>query len=241
MIDRLSPRIRPDRAPAGTQRWRSLLFLHWEVPVQTLRALVPEDLEIDTFDGRGFVGLVPFEMRDIKPSWLPRSLAFNFLETNVRTYVVHRGRPGVYFFSLDANSRLAVWAARAGWSLPYRYSVMTSNANELGEQCYTSCRPRTQGSSRVRFSIADELGVSEDETIESFLLERYLLFVKHRDAIYEGQVHHAPYVARQVCLHEVEDSLVSAAGFRELAGLPAMSHYSDGVDVEVFSIQRCQP
>lgn len=209
--------------------------------MQTLRALVPAGLEIDTFEGRGFVGLVPFEMRDIKPSWLPHSLAFNFLETNVRTYVVHQGRPGVYFFSLDANSRLAVWAARAGWSLPYRFSVMTSSTNELGEHSYTSRRPRTQGSSRVRFSVADELGVSEDETVDSFLLERYLLFVQHRDAIYEGQVHHAPYVARRVCLHEVKDSLVSAAGFGELAGSPDLYHYSDGVDVEVFGIRRCEP
>ena len=103
---------RPSGPAAGTQQWRSLLFLHWEVAVDAMRSVVPPALELDLFEGRAFVGLVPFLMRHIRPRWLPKRLAFNFLETNVRTYVTYRGRPGVYFFSLDADSRLAVLAAR---------------------------------------------------------------------------------------------------------------------------------
>jgi uncharacterized protein YqjF (DUF2071 family) len=119
-------------------RWRHLLFAHWPVDVEVLRPLIPPALEIDTFDGRAWVGLVPFTMEDVSPVLLPRAPqaaqgvwsalwggAIAFHECNVRTYVYPRGRQhdpsarGVWFFSLDATSRLAVWGARTFWRLPY--------------------------------------------------------------------------------------------------------------------------
>jgi uncharacterized protein len=119
-------------------RWRHLLFAHWPVEVEALRPLVPPALEIDAFDGRAWVGLVPFTMEDVSPVLLPRAPraaqgvwsalcggAIAFHECNVRTYVYPRGRHndpsarGVWFFSLDATSRLAVWGARTFWNLPY--------------------------------------------------------------------------------------------------------------------------
>jgi len=126
MIDRTAPTRRPPGRNDGTQRWESLLFAHWEISTETLRPLIPKQLDIDTFQGAAYIGVVPFKMRNIRPRWLPKKFAFNFLETNVRTYVVYKDQPGVYFFSLDANSRLAVMAARAGWSLPYHHATMSS-------------------------------------------------------------------------------------------------------------------
>src|SRR5438105_4554153 len=117
MIDRIAPTRRPVGRAAGFHRWRSLLFLHWAVPTEILRSLVPAELALDLYDGVGYVGVVPFAMEAVRPRWCPQRLGFNFLETNVRTYVLANDKPGVFFFSLDASSRIAVLAARAGWGL----------------------------------------------------------------------------------------------------------------------------
>ncbi len=109
-------------------RWRHLLFAHWPIEAQGLRSLVPSELEIDVFDGRAWIGLLPFTMEDVSPMWLPRVPmrgVTDFHECNVRTYVYPRGRKddpashGVWFFSLDAASRIAVWGARTFFGLPY--------------------------------------------------------------------------------------------------------------------------
>src|SRR5215213_9215217 len=108
-IDRVAPTRRPPRHPVMYQVWSHLLFLHWAVPVAALRPLVPPGLEIDTFDGRAYVGLIPFTMTGVRPAGIPAIPGFSDAhEVNVRTYVHRDGRdPGVWFFSLDANHLLA--------------------------------------------------------------------------------------------------------------------------------------
>lgn len=238
MIDRTTPSVRPVGRSSGTQTWRSLLFCHWEVPCNALRNCVPSDLEIDTFDGRAFIGVVPFKMRAIRPRWLPQALALNFLETNVRTYVIHKGRPGVYFFSLEASSRLAVRAARMGWSLPYHHARMQSS--QIDDQfTYTSSRTGSQPRRhQTSFRIGQELGPVCLGTLEHFLLERYLLFTRKRGHIYVGQVHHQPYPLWTAIIDDVQDQLVAAAGLPPVTDLPDIAHFSPGVDVEVFAIKR---
>src|ERR1700733_12378829 len=99
MIDRIAPTRRPDQRVAGYQRWRSLLFLHWAIPVDLLRPLVPTQLALDLHNGSAYVGVVPFAMEGVRPRWCPEICALNFLETNVRTYVLCNDKPGVFFFS----------------------------------------------------------------------------------------------------------------------------------------------
>src|SRR3954467_6276452 len=139
-MDRISPTVRPDDRPAGFQRWRSLLFLHWEVPVEAVAALLPPGLSVDTFDGRTYVGVVPFTMRDVSPWWSPSVPGVsNFHELNVRTYVHVGDRPGVWFFSLEAASSIAVIAARPGWHLPYHRAAMSLDVGD-DDVRYTSRR-----------------------------------------------------------------------------------------------------
>src|SRR5687768_2328582 len=109
-MDRLAPSRRPDGSPAMYQRWRTLSFLHWKVSAAELAPLLPPGLEVDTFEGDAWVGLVPFTMRGVRPRFLPPAPGLSaFHETNARTYVHQRGSaPGVWFFSLDAASRVAV-------------------------------------------------------------------------------------------------------------------------------------
>src|ERR1700751_476165 len=125
---------RPWALPAGpwvmVQTWHDLLFMHWPIPVDVVRTLVPRNLTLDTWEGSCWVGVVPVWMsggriRTCPP--IPGSSRFP--ELNVRTYVTYGGKAGVYFFSLDAASRLAVWAARRFFHLPYFYAQMKAERN----------------------------------------------------------------------------------------------------------------
>ncbi|MBL8740552.1 MAG: DUF2071 domain-containing protein, partial [Myxococcales bacterium] len=176
-LDRITPTRPPaDRAPSGWQNWRNLLFLHWPIAPAAMRAVVPPELELDLWGGEAFVGLVPFEMEQIRPSWLPGAFALDFLETNLRTYVHYKGEPGVYFFSLEASSRLAVQAARWGWGLPYHYAEMSRSAAN-GVTHYRTVRS-SDSTARldVRYQVGERLGPSVPGSFEHFLLERYYLF-----------------------------------------------------------------
>jgi uncharacterized protein YqjF (DUF2071 family) len=211
--------------------------MHWAIPTEVIRPLVPARLELDLLDGTAFVGVVPFVMQGVRPGWWPRQLAFAFLETNVRTYVCYNGQPGVYFFSLDAASQLAVWVARRFWGLPYYRAEMHIERN--GDEFHYRCRRHGSGvRHEVRYQLGELLGPSKLGTTEHFLLERYLLFLEHQDEIYRGQVHHLPYPAQRAEILEVDDQLIQAAGLGQLHDPPELVHFAAGVDVEVFTIER---
>ncbi len=236
MIDRMAPTLRPTRKPRGFQQWRSLLFLHWPVPIASLRPLVPPALELDLYDGTAYVGIVPFAMHGVRSRWWPASFAFNFLETNVRTYVHYKGRPGVYFFSLDAASGLAVWAAKRFWGLPYHRAEM-SMKQDGNETIYQTVRHRSEARLAVRYRVGKPLGAFRPDTLDFFFLERYLLFLQRRSRICVGQVHHTPYPAHQVDLLDIAQSLVSANGLPACQGPPAFAHFAPGVDVEIYGLE----
>ena len=240
MIDRIAPTLRPDDRPAGFQRWQSLLFLHWELPAAALEAHVPRGLTIDTFEGKAYVGVVAFAMRDVSLAPFPAMPgARHFLELNVRTYVHREGRdPGVGVFSLDAASSLAVVAARATFHLPYFRASMRLERD--GDRVrYRSERkwPKpTPADFRARYTIGAPLGTSEPGTLRHFLAERYILFTDVGGGRLElGRVHHRPYPLREAHVDEIEQSMVVAAGLPATEGAP-MALYSDGVDVDVFAL-----
>ncbi len=235
-IDRILPRQRPAEKIKGHQSWRNLAFLHWEVPVEELERLLPEGLQPDLFQGKAYVGLVPFEMKNIRPAWCPKALGFNFLETNVRTYVLHRNEPGVFFFSLDASSLTAVKIARWMWHLPYFHSGMTFS-NERTAYEYGLKRPDNI-QSKIKIEAGQPLSPSQPDSLEYFLLERYLLFTPLRGRILRGQVHHVPYPACHASLVDFEDQLLEVNGFTALNSSPDLVHFSTGVDVEIYSLKR---
>lgn len=236
MIDRITPTQRPKEKPVGYQSWRSLLFMHWPVPAQQLRPLVPASLEIDTHGGVAYVGLIPFAMQHVRPWWAPKALGFNFLETNVRTYVTHGDRPGVYFLSLDAASRIGVWTARTFWGLPYYHAKMSLQHNDDTVQ-YHSTRSGSRAQLNAACRLGETLPPSAPDSLEFFFLERYLLFLEQRDQPYCGQVHHTPYPAQLAEILTLDDQLLAAAGFPGCSGLPTFTHFSSGVDVEIFGLQ----
>lgn len=236
-VDRLTPCERPHEAHIGYQTWRDLLFAHWAVDPDQLTALLPKGLELDLWRGEALVGVVPFYMEGVRPKWAPRWSAFNFYELNVRTYVLHRGEPGVYFFSLDAASWIAVCAARVGWSLPY-YPARFHQSRLESRITYRAHRILPRGAYLdVEYELGEVLGASKPETLEHFLLERYLLFTERRGVIYRGQVHHTPYPAQRAHLMRCESNLIETLGIYPLEREPRYVHYASGVEVDIFPLR----
>lgn len=236
-MDRLSQALRPDRSAAGHQRWHDLLFLHWPVPVEALRRLIPAPLSIDTFGGVAYVGLVPFWMSGVRPWWSPSRIAFRFLETNVRTYVHLDGRdPSVYFFSLEAGSRVAVAMARLQFGLPYFWAQMRLHRQGPRIEYRTRRVFNPRASTHVLYEPGEYLGVSQPGTLEHFLIERYYLHVQRRGRLWRGQVHHTPYEVHRARVLGLRDGLVQAAGLPQPEG-PPLVHYVKSVSVEIFGLQ----
>lgn len=250
-IDRLAPAGRPAGRAVGYQSWRDLTFLHWRVEPEVVRDTLPAGLDLETYDGAAWIGLVPFLMTGVRPRWAPAVPGLStFPETNVRTYVTRTNaagvrEPGVYFYSLDAAKSLAVAIARTAWRLPYYRAAMSVTRN--GDTTnYESRRlwpgPRGAGG-RIEVTATGPAAAAEPGTLEHFLAERYLLFTpgvrgQARGRILRGQVHHAPYPLRPVRVDRCEDSLVAAAGFAGLSDSRPPDHalFSDGVDVEIFPL-----
>jgi hypothetical protein len=242
VIDRIAPTQRPDRRAVMRQNWHELLFLHWELPAGELQAKLPPGLTLDLFEGRAFIGLVPFTMTGVRPVGLPpvRALS-NFHETNVRTYVHHDGRdPGVWFFSLDAANAVAVVLARTFFHLPYYHARMRLERKGNGTVTYTSERLRTGPRPATSAIAAVPQGVPSPAapgTLEHFLAERYLLYASHRGQLYRGQVHHLPYPLQAAEVVSLDESLIAAAGL-ERPGTPPLAHFAAAVNVEVFPLER---
>jgi len=243
-IDRLGPIARPRRRVVMYQEWHHLLFIHWEIAAEPLAALLPPGLELDTFHGRAFVGLIPFTMRGIRPRFLPSSpWLSSFHETNVRTYVRRGDRdPGVWFFSLDAANPVAVAIARATFGLPYFHARMSLEVDTspgagpvlryVSERLWAgSNRPRSQVHARVVGPAAP----ANPGSLEHFLAERYLLYTTRRGRLFQGQVHHDRYPLQTAEIDSLDETLLAAAGLVRAANSP-MVQYAAGVRVEVFGL-----
>lgn len=241
-IDRLAPTRRPSAPVVMYQSWRSLLFLHWEVDPDALRRLIPPHLELDLFEGRALVGLVPFTMRAVRPAWLPALPWLSYFhETNVRTYVHNQGRdPGVWFFSLEAANPIAVHLARRFFHLPYHWATMSLQRDATNAIHYTSrrrVRETPPPTTDIRARPTGTPRPAEPGTLDHFLLERYLLYAFDGSSLYQGQVYHHPYPAQSAEVLGIEENLLAAAGITR-GGEHLLAHYSEGVDVEIFPLKR---
>ena len=217
---------------------RSLLFLHWPLPAEVVRPLVPPPLTIDEYAGTAYVGLVPHAVAFARLSGLPRALGHSFLETRVRTYVQLNGHdPGIYLFSADASSRIAVLLARRRVGLPY-FGARIRLARSGGVIVYEVAR-RTPGGPRLRavYRPDEAIGAAAPGTLEHFLIERYAQHVERNGAIWTARVKHRPCVLQRAALLELQDELVAAAGLPAPGHPPALSHYVERVEMQFFPPQ----
>jgi hypothetical protein len=213
------------------QKWREVLFLHWPVDADALRPLIPRELAIDTFDGDAWLGIVPFRMEGIRLRYLPPMPgAHAFPELNVRTYVTHEGRAGVWFFSLDAASAIAVAVARAWFGLPYFYAKMSCKQRD-GETIYSSRRRPDGAHFDGRYRPTGPFQPAEPGTLEHFLVERYCLFANKRNRLFIGEIEHEPWPLQTAEAEFEQKGLAPVA----LPDREPLRHYAAGVDVDIFS------
>jgi uncharacterized protein YqjF (DUF2071 family) len=240
---RLALRERPLGTPLLRQEWKDLLFLHWPVPAELLQAHLPPRLRIDTHDGMAWLAVVPFQMAKVRTRVTPPVPGTDeFLELNVRTYVHLDGVPGVWFFSLDATSALAVWTARTFFHLPYLRADM--RLESPGAQLRQFTARRTHGGApaaqfRATWKIGAPLPPAEPGSLAFFLTERYCLYAsnKARTKLYRGRVAHQPWPLSAAQVLHYESTLVESHGLPTPAGAPLV-HAGGPVSVELWPMQQ---
>ena len=226
-------------------RWSRLLFMHWPVPVDELRPHVPPMLEIDTFNGAAWLGVVPFTMSGVRARFtpaLPGPGAFH--ELNVRTYVTHQGKPGVWFFSLDAASRLAVEAARASFHLAYFHARMSLDVREDGI-AYDSVRGDRRGKPATlscRYRADGSPARSKPGSLESFLTDRYRLYASDLPPgsprrLWVGEIDHDPWLLAPARCEVTENTMASPLGIQTPAEA-ALLHLAEPVAVRAWLPRR---
>ena len=223
------------------QKWRELLFLHWTVDADSVQATLPPGLQVDTYDGQAWLGVVPFLMRGIRPRFLPAvPYVSNFLEANVRTYVRDRhGRPGVWFYSLDCDRGLAVRTARRFFSLPYFHASMQAKPQAKGGLDYRVQRRGSASASRFVYCGEGAVRQAQEGSLEHFLAERYRLFAWQPgpQRLITGEVEHIPYPLQDAVVQDQDAALIALAGFEAPAGPAEHALYSRGVDVRVRRVE----
>jgi uncharacterized protein len=237
-VDRLAVRHRPKGQPVMHQDWGKLLFIHWRIEENILRPHIPDSLEIDTYGGSAWIAITPFTMWDIRafPPFVPPVPGWDSMhELNVRTYVHHNGVPGVWFFSLDANSRAAVLGARTLFHLPYyNAEIEMEGKKKIKYRLDRVDEPAAQF--RAAWTVGEPLPKSQPGSREFFLTERYILYTEYDDELYRAQIHHEPWQLYEAELTSFNSTMLEANRLPQPKTQPIL-HYADEVNVDIWSLQ----
>jgi uncharacterized protein YqjF (DUF2071 family) len=237
--------------PAGpwvmAQTWRDLLFAHWPIAPAIMRSLIPPSLELDTFGGEAWLGVVPFRMTGVRPRWLPAGpWLSHFAELNVRTYIsmTDRGvvKPGVFFFSLDAANPLAVQIARSFFMLPY-FNAQMMLLNDGDAVHYLSRRTHRNAPAALLSASYRPTGAiyqSQPASIDQWLTERYALYTVDRAGHpMIGEIHHLPWPLQPAQADLSLNSMAQAAGIT-LPEVAPILHFARSIDVAIWPLRRVE-
>lgn len=218
---------RPYAMPQGKwayyQEWNRAVFLHWRVPEQVLRPLVPERLAIDTYGGHAYVSLVAFTMEQIRPRNLPAvGFISCFDEINLRTYIDNDDKKGVYFLNIEGGKLLSCMVARGLSGLPYEKSNITRTPGR-----YRSNHEAKNFHLDLSYTTGD--GITGKTELDRWLTERYCLYLDKGQQLYRYDIHHAEWALKDVELSNI--NVDYRLGGLQLTGSPDLTHYSDGVNV----------
>ncbi len=231
----------PERPWRLRQRWSKLLFAHWPVSADEVQRRLPAGLRVDTHEGWAWLGVVPFLMdrvrfRTVGERSVGVPTAMSFPELNLRTYVLAPdGRAGVYFFSLDASSLLAVVGARVAFGLPYFWSRMGMEQGAAGVR-YTSRRVL---GAPVRFEAEyRSLGTpAAEDGLREFLTARYAFFLRRFGAVQAGEIDHSPWVLERAEAEFVRNELPASFGFT-LPARPPVLHYAPELHMRAWTVRQ---
>lgn len=225
---------RPYPLPTGSwsyyQEWNQVLFLHWKVPYEDLRNLLPQKLTLDTFDGACYISLVAFSMCRIRPKYFPAiPLISNFHEINLRTYILNDNKPGVYFLNIEAEKSISVFIAKLLSGLPYEKADIHRTGN-----VFVSNNASKVTSLDTTYTVSEK--IKHKSALDRWLTERYSLYLDLQHHCYRYDIHHEEWPLSEV--ETIHLNLNYNLGKIILTDLrPDLAHYSDGVKVISWSRQ----
>jgi uncharacterized protein len=219
------------------QEWRDLLFAHWPIPPAMMRPLVPEQLPLDIFNGKCWIGIVPFWMSGVRGRALPPLPGLSrFPELNVRTYVTYGGKPGVYFFSLDITSHVAVWGARTFYHLPYFHAAIEPKQHDQIIE-YSSRRSGSSAEFRAADRSTAPVRLREPGSLDDWLTARFCLYTVHHGQIYRGEIHHLPWPLQDAEAEFERNTMAMGAGVTLPNSRPLL-HFSRFLEVLIWPLRR---
>ena len=228
----------PARPWVGRMRWCDLAFLHWPVAPDVVRPLVPSELRIDTYDGQAWVGVVPFRMDGVRLRGVPPiPTTYAFPEINVRTYVRGGARAGVWFFSLDATSRLAVRGARLLYNLPYYDAeiAITPGADVVHYDSRRVHRDAPNAEFRGHYRAISDVYQAMPGTLDHFLVERYCMFISdERRGLGVLDIDHPPWPLQHGTADIARNTMAQAAGIVLPRGKPIV-HFARALEVHAWT------
>jgi len=214
--------------------WHNALFLHWKISPEVLGPLLPPALELDLFDNHAWLGIVAFEMHDVRRRWLPRMPGMlSFPEINVRTYCRHPDSNGIYFFSLDTPEIFTRTFGKRQFHLPYRKRRIQYETKPDSSTIYRSYR----ADGEIEFDVRYQPATTEVESLDALTpddfvkwsSERYSLYSETRDGtLMRGDVKHPPWPTSQVAFELTTNHLLTP--YMNATSMPDAAHYSTGVD-----------
>ncbi|MGZ3699665.1 MAG: YqjF family protein [Bdellovibrionota bacterium] len=221
------------------QTWSHTLFCTYEVPADMIRPLVGSKMELDTFNSKTYVSLIPLHMEKLHLRMFPVLPGTSgFPELNCRTYVRVKGEPGVSFFSIDAGSTISAWLARTFFRLPFLRSDMTFDSNPDGSFQLTCNRPRSDSFNPAEFKVSwkpkGKPHAIDPGTLDEFIANRSSMFVQLQSGIVlRGTIQHAPWLIQDVDARIEKNTVLRAAGI-DLQGPPAHVACSSGIGVHCW-------
>jgi uncharacterized protein YqjF (DUF2071 family) len=214
-----------------TQTWHDLLFAHWPVPCEAVQSLLPPGVDVDTCDGRAWLGVVAFRLSAIRLHGLPEiPMLSGFPEVNVRTYVTSGGTPGVYFLSLDADNPLVATIARPWFHLAYHKAqidmVWARGLINFASRRNRAARGGPAAEIRVSYTPCSAPFSAAPGTLEHWLTERYCYYaVDRRARTFRCEIRHPPWLLQTATAMIRENTMVLASGV-DLPQRPPLLHYS---------------
>jgi uncharacterized protein YqjF (DUF2071 family) len=222
------------------QSWERLLFMHWPLEPQVLRPAVPAELPIDTFEGRAWIAITPFDVRALRLRGTPPiPWISHFPELNVRTYTTVDGRAGIWFLSLDAGSAPAVAAARRAYRLPYFRARMhlACHRERISYRSSSESPNRPRAALHVKYTPTGPRFTAPPGTLEHFLVERYCLYaLDDAQRLHRADIHHPPWQLQPAAATIHENTMTAPFGI-ELPAAPPLLHYAQRQDVVIWPLE----
>ena len=211
-----------------TQVWNDMLFLHYQISPIHIRPYVPKSLELDLYEGKAWISIIPFKVTKMRARGLPHfPFLHTYLELNVRTYVKYKGTPGIYFFSLDANKLLAVLGAQMSLGLPYKKAEM-SFLQDDNQFLFNSKRAGTEPD--YQFDVLYErqkiLYEPLPDSLDYWLLERYCMYSILGNLVIRGDIHHDQWKVSMVHAEISANTMLDFLKEKTLDFSASHMHYS---------------